>query len=142
MILGQNREQLRRMYVDAWCKQQAGEPVSPLEAMIAEVVAMHPEYHALLKRGENALDKDFLPEQGESNPFMHMGMHISLAEQISTDRPAGIRDTYQKIKNRVGDAHAAEHHMMECLGLALWEAQQQNRPPDETAYLDCLKKLT
>ena len=114
--------------------------MEPLESLIANVIGQHPEYHAMLQ-SEDALEKDFTPEQGQSNPFLHMGMHISLAEQISTDRPAGIRDTYQKIRNKLGDAHAAEHHMMECLGLALWEAQQQNRAPDEQAYLECLKKL-
>ena len=139
MILGQNREQLRRMYVDAWCKQQAGEPVSPLEAMIAEVVAMHPEYHALLKRGENALDKDFLPEQGESNPFMHMGMHIAIREQLSTDRPIGIVDAIRALLARVQDAHEVEHRVMECLGQSLWEAQQAGQAPDEMAYLRCVQ---
>ena len=140
-MFGQDRQRLRRYYLQAWEKQQSGGTMEPLEKLIASVIGQHPEYHTML-RSDDALDKDFTPDKGQSNPFLHMGMHISLAEQISTDRPAGIRDTYQKIKNRVGDAHAAEHHMMECLGLALWEAQQQNRPPDETAYLDCLKKLT
>ncbi len=141
MILGQNREQLRRMYVDAWRKQQAGEPVSPLEAMIAEVVAMHPEYHALLNRGNNALDKDFLPEQGESNPFMHMGMHIAIREQLSTDRPTGIVDAIRALLARVQDAHEVEHKVMECLGQSLWEAQRAGRAPDEAAYLRCVQGL-
>jgi len=142
MILGQSREQLRRMYVDAWRKQQAGEPVSPLEAMIAEVVAMHPEYHALLNRGENALDKDFLPEQGESNPFMHMGMHIAIREQLSTDRPTGIVDAIRALLARVQDAHEVEHKVMECLGQSLWEAQRAGQAPDEMAYLRCVQGLT
>ena len=141
MILGQSREQLRRMYVDAWRKQQAGEPVSPLEAMIAEVVAMHPEYHALLNRGNNALDKDFLPEQGESNPFMHMGMHIAIREQLSTDRPTGIVDAIRALLARVQDAHEVEHKVMECLGQSLWEAQRAGRAPDEAAYLRCVQGL-
>lgn len=139
-MFGQDRQRLRRYYLQAWQKQQTGVAMEPLESLIANVIGQHPEYHAMLQ-SEDALEKDFTPEQGQSNPFLHMGMHISLAEQISTDRPAGIRDTYQKIRNKLGDAHAAEHHMMECLGLALWEAQQQNRAPDEQAYLECLKKL-
>ncbi len=140
MMFGQDRNRLRRYYLEAWEKQQTGTALEPLEALIAGVIGQHPEYHSLL-RSEDALDKDFSPEQGQSNPFLHMGMHISLAEQINTNRPPGIRDAYQKIKEKLGDAHAAEHQMMECLGLALWEAQQQNRAPDETAYLECLKKL-
>ena len=140
-MFGDNREQLRRMYVDAWRKQQAGELVSALEAMIAEVVAMHPEYHALLSQGEDALDKDFLPEQGETNPFMHMGMHIAIREQLSTDRPAGIVDAIRTLLARVQDAHEVEHKVMECLGQSLWEAQRAGQAPDEMTYLRCVQGL-
>jgi len=140
-MFGDNREQLRRMYVDAWRKQQAGGVLSPLEAMIAEVVAMHPEYHALLNQGEDALDKDFLPGQGESNPFMHMGMHIAIREQLGTDRPPGIVDAIRALLAQVQDAHAVEHQVMECLGQSLWEAQRAGRAPDEMAYLRCVQAL-
>jgi len=140
-MFGDNREQLRRMYMDAWRKQQAGEPLSPLETMISEVVGMHPEYHALLDQGEDALDRDFLPEQGESNPFMHMGMHIAIREQLSTDRPAGIIDAIRALLAQVQDAHAVEHQVMECLGQSLWEAQRAGQAPDEQAYLRCVQGL-
>ncbi len=140
-MFGNNREQLRRLYVEAWQKQQASGVLSPLEAMIAEVVAMHPEYHALLNQGEEALDRDFLPEQGESNPFMHMGMHVAIREQLSTDRPAGIVDAIRVLLARVQDAHAVEHQVMECLGQSLWEAQRAGQAPDEAAYLRCVQGL-
>ena len=140
MIFGSDRNRLRQYYLDAWQKRHTGEKMEPLEALIVAVVAQHPEYHALLESGD-ALDQDFTPEQGQTNPFLHMGMHISLAEQIGTDRPAGIRDIHQRLCRKHGDAHSAEHRMMECLGLILWEAQRQNRPPNEEAYLDCLGKL-
>ncbi len=140
-MFGNNREQLRRLYVEAWQKQQASGVLSPLEAMIAEVVAMHPEYHALLNQGEDALDRDFLPEQGESNPFMHMGMHVAIREQLSTDRPVGIVDAIRALLARVQDAHAVEHQVMECLGQSLWEAQRTGQAPDEAAYLRCVQGL-
>lgn len=140
-MFGQDRNQLRQMYLDAWHKHQARQPLTPLEAMIAEVVAMHPEYHALLGTGETALAKDFLPELGESNPFMHMGMHIAIREQLSTDRPAGIVAAVQTLLARLGDGHAAEHQIMECLGQALWEAQRAGQAPDEAAYLRCVQGL-
>jgi len=140
MIFGQDRRELRLHYLRAWRKKQAGEALEPLENLIASVIEQHPEYHAMLG-SEDTLDRDYHPEQGRTNPFLHMGMHIGLAEQIGTDRPPGIREAYQKIRDKLGDAHAAEHQMMECLGLALWEAQRQNRAPDEQAYLECLKKL-
>ncbi len=114
--------------------------MQPLERLIAGIIQQHPEYQPLLN-SDNQLDKDFSGENGETNPYLHMGMHITLAEQLSTDRPPGIRELHQQITRQQGDPHAAEHQMMECLGLTLWEAQQQNRMPDETAYLKCLGKL-
>jgi hypothetical protein len=129
------------MYLDAWQKHQTGALLSPLEAMIAEIVAMHPEYHAMFEKGADALDKDFMPEQGESNPFMHMGMHIAIREQVTTDRPVGIATAYKKLLLRLQDPHEVEHQMMECLGQSLWEAQRNNTAPDETQYLRCVKKL-
>lgn len=140
MIFGNDRGQLRHQYRRAWRKHQAGEPLEPLERLIAGVVAMHPEYHGLLE-SEAALARDFDPEEGQTNPFLHMGMHIALAEQIGTDRPRGIRSIHQRLAQACGSTHEAEHQMMECLGLVLWEAQRANRPPDEKAYLECLKRL-
>jgi len=140
-MFGNDRNQLRQMYLDAWRKHQARQPLTPLEAMIAEVVAMHPEYHALLEKGESALEKDFLPELGESNPFLHMGMHIGIREQLSTDRPAGIKDLHRQLLARMQDTHSVEHEMMECLGRVLWEAQRAGTVPDEQQYLLCLQAL-
>jgi len=139
-MFGQDRNQLRQMYFDAWRKQQSGELMQPLEAMIAGVIALHPEYHALLEQSEDVLDKDFLPETGESNPFMHMGMHIAIREQLATDRPGGIVLAHKKLLLRLQDAHEAEHQIMECLGESLWEAQRSNSAPDESQYLQCVQQ--
>ena len=140
-MFGQDRNQLRQMYIDAWRKHQAGEVMQPLELMIAEIVTMHPEYHDMINAGEDSLDKDFLPEMGESNPFMHMGMHIAIREQISTDRPQGIVTAHKKLLLRLQDPHEVEHQIMECLGRMLWESQQNNVAPDEMQYLHCIQKL-
>ena len=139
-MYGQNRTQMRQFFFSSWRKYQAGEPMQPMESLVAGIIQQHPEYHALLN-SDTELDKDYTGEDGQGNPFLHMGMHITLAEQLSTDRPTGIRDLHQQITRQHGDAHAAEHQMMECLGLVLWEASRQNRTPDETAYLNYLKKL-
>ncbi len=139
-MFGQDRNQLRQMYFDAWRKQQSGELMQPLEAMIAGVIALHPEYHALLEQGEDALDKDFLPEMGETNPFMHMGMHIAIREQLATDRPGGIVLAHKKLLLRLQDVHEVEHQIMECLGESLWEAQRNNSAPDESQYLQCVQQ--
>ena len=140
-MFGQDRNQLRRMYLDAWHKQQARQPLTPLEAMIAEVVALHPEYHGLLKKGDAALDKDFLPELGQTNPFLHMGMHMAIREQLSTDRPSGIVALHRILLTRRQDPHRVEHEMMECLGRVLWEAQRAGIAPDDGQYLQCLQAL-
>ncbi|MDJ0740396.1 MAG: DUF1841 family protein [Gammaproteobacteria bacterium] len=139
-MFGQDREQLRRFFATSWRKRQSGEPLQGLEQLVSQIVEQHPEYHAQLADDEQ-LQRDFTPETGETNPWLHMGMHVSLGEQLGADRPAGVRELYRQIAARHGDAHAAEHAMMECLGLVLWEAQRAGRTPDEAAYLECLKRL-
>lgn len=122
------------MYVDAWQKHRNHQPLQPLEAQIADVIEWHPEYHALFADAENALDKDWLPEGGASNPFLHMGLHLTVRDQVATDRPAGIRSAYQTLLSR-RPAHEAEHQIIECLAEALWNAHRSGLPPDEIAYL-------
>lgn len=139
-MFGQDREQLRRFFLTSWAKRLSGQPLQPLEQLVAEVIAQHPEYHAFLDEAEQ-LQRDFAPEQGETNPWLHMAMHITLGEQLGADRPAGIRSVYQQIVTRFDDHHSAEHAMMECLGVVLWEAQRGSGTPDEQAYLECLQRL-
>lgn len=140
-MFGNDRTQMRRFFTETWRKAKAGEVLIPLEQLISGIIQQHPEYHLLLESPDSSLDKDFLPDGGETNPFLHLGMHISLQEQIGTDRPAGIRQLYQKAVKKAGDGHAAEHQLMECLGRMLWEAQRENRAPDEQAYLQCIQRL-
>jgi hypothetical protein len=135
-----DRDAARRMFVEAWRKRQAGEVLEPIEALIADVVALHPEYHGLLISGEAAVAQEYTPDHGVANPFLHMGMHIALREQVGTDRPAGIAGLYRRAVERRGDPHAVEHEMMECLGEALWRAQRDNAVPDEAAYMECLNR--
>ena len=139
MIFGQDRNELRKMYADAWKKQLAGQPLSPLEAQIAAVVAEHPEYHDALTGAD--LDRDYTPEGGQTNPFLHMGLHLGIREQVATDRPGGIAKIHRALTARHGDLHAAEHRMIDCLAETLWEAQSANRPPDEALYLERLRRL-
>jgi hypothetical protein len=141
MLFGTERNRMRQLFLDAWRKQQQALPMEPLERMIADIELAHPEYHALLAEPEQALEKDFPPEAGESNPFLHMAMHISLREQIGTDRPRGIGGLHQRLTRRLGDVHEAEHRLMECLARMLWEAQVNQRLPDEQAYLECARRL-
>ncbi len=136
-MFGNDRQQLRQMYLDAWHKFQQQLPLTPLEAQIADVVKEHPEYHNML----NSIEQDFLPETGQTNPFLHMGMHLGLREQLSTNRPNGIISIYQSLLKTTRNSHETEHKMMDCLGEAIWTAQRNNSAPDDQSYLKCLKSL-
>jgi hypothetical protein len=139
VIFGQDRGELRKMYADAWQKRVEGLPMSPLEAQIAAVIEQHPEYEDAVTADD--LDRDYTPEGGQTNPFLHMGLHLGIREQVATDRPAGIAVVYRELASRMGDPHAAEHQMIECLAETLWEAQSQNIAPDEARYLERLRRL-
>ena len=141
VFAGQSREQMRRMYLQAWRKFSAKQPLEPLEAQIAAVIAEHPEYLAWIEAGDSALGAEFSPESGRQNPFLHMGLHLAIREQVATDRPQGIQQIHRDIAARLGDVHAAEHAMLELLAEALWEAQRNGRAPDERAYLERLRTL-
>jgi hypothetical protein len=136
----QGRSSLRRMYMEAWRKHREALPVEPVEDQIIRVIEWHPEYADVLEAGDDALEQDYTPESGRTNPFLHMGLHLAIREQVATDRPRGIVDVHRALAQRLGDAHAAEHAMIECLGEALWQAQRSGRAPDETAYLEALRR--
>lgn len=127
------------MFADARRKRIEGLPLSPLEAQIAAVIEQHPEYDAAVSGDD--LERDYMPEGGQTNPFLHMGLHLGIREQVATDRPTGIAKLYRDLASRMGDPHAAEHQMIECLAETLWEAQSQNRAPDEERYLERLRRL-
>ena len=138
MIFGQDRSELRKMYADAWQKQTDNQPMSALETQIAAVIADHPEYQDAVS---NELDKDYTVEGAETNPFLHMGLHLGIREQVATNRPAGIRSEFERLAAKSGDSHTAEHRMIDCLAETLWEAQRAQQPPDEAHYLESLRQL-
>jgi len=115
--------------------------MEPLERLIAAIIAQHPEYHAVLNQPEHHLAKDYHTEPGQTNPFLHMALHISIQEQLSTQRPSGIVELYQRLLEKLKDTHEVEHQMMTCLSEMIWQAQQGQTPPDESQYLACLDKL-
>ncbi|WP_353570583.1 DUF1841 family protein [Candidatus Albibeggiatoa sp. nov. BB20] len=134
----QNRDQMRQFFSTVWQKHQQEQKLEPLETIVRDVMLAHPEYHTQLTDGD--LDKDFLPEMGQTNPFLHVGLHIALHEQLMTNRPIGIRAAYSKAVRKIQDKHEVEHKMMECLAESLWSAQRNRTTPDEQSYLQCLKK--
>jgi hypothetical protein len=140
MIYGNDPAQYRNFFRKAWRKHRERLPLEPLEDMVARIIAAHPEYHALLENPDK-IEQDYTPEAGSTNPFLHMGLHIAIQEQLAADRPAGIRGIYQQLVQRHADPHEAEHRMAECLAESIWEAQRAGAAPDELMYLERLRRL-
>lgn len=134
------RDQVRQFFFEAWGKFRAGQPLTDLEKIAVEHIGRHPEYHAMLEQAERYQDREWLPEMGETNPFLHLSMHLSISEQLSIDQPPGVKTRYSSLAARLGDEHAAQHAVMDCLGEMIWRAQRDNLPPDSAAYLLCLEK--
>jgi len=141
MLFGQDRDQLRGVYVEAWNFYRLGKTLNPLQAQIVAVIEQHPEYHSLLENADRAVSRDYLPELGETNPFLHMGMHLAIQEQIGSDRPAGIRKLYEQLLAKRTDSHDLQHQLMEYLAEMIWQAQRDGELPDEERYIACIKTL-
>ena len=140
-MYGQDRVATREVFFRAWGKYRQQQDLEGVETVIVSVALQHPEYHSLLEHPETSQGQDFLAPGGKENPFLHMGMHIALEEQLSLNQPVGIQTIYQDLLGIIDDAHTAQHRMLACLGEALWQAQQDRCPPDEAAYLECLRRL-
>ena len=139
-MFNQNRQQMRQFYIDVWRKHQNKAVLSPLEAIVSDVISMHPEYHHELLDTDKALHKDYDSDKGQSNPFLHMGLHIGLREQVQADHPSGIKELYMSFREKSQDLHQAEHRMIECMAQALWDAQNKQGLPDDARYLECLRR--
>lgn len=133
-----SRDQVRQFFFDAWAQYRAGRSLNGSEAVALEVILAHPEYHAMLDSPERYLERDYPPELGETNPFLHLSMHLSIAEQLSIDQPAGVRERYQKLLGQRGNAMQAQHEVMDCLAEMIWQAQRSGAAYDAAAYLNCL----
>ena len=135
-----SRDDARRFLVAAWQKRRDRLPATPLETLAADLVTMHPEYQALLDEGDAALAREWTPEDGQANPFLHLSLHLAIAEQLQIDQPPGIRAAFETLAAKRGDVHAALHDILDCLGETLWRAQRDRAPPDGAAYLDCIQR--
>jgi Domain of unknown function (DUF1841) len=134
-----SREEVRDMFYAAWRKYRAGEPLVGIEALALDVILEHPEYHDALSHPERTREKEYTDE---SNPFLHMSLHVALEEQLSIDQPAGIGARFAKLIERHGERHKALHEALECLAETVWRAQREGTAPDAGAYLDCLAART
>jgi hypothetical protein len=140
LFAGESREALRKRYVDAWRRRCEGLPLEPLDAAIADVIELHPEYQSLFTDND-AVERSYTVEDGRINPFLHLGLHLALREQLATRRPAGIVEVHAALCRRLGSVHDTEHRMIDALAETLWEAQRRGVAPDESGYLDRLRRL-
>ena len=137
-----SRDQARQFFIDAWDKSQTGNVLSPLEAIAANLVGMHPEYHAVLESGEAAIARDWTPEMGESNPFLHLSLHMAIEEQLSIDQPPGIRGAFEFQCLRLQDRHAALHVVLDSLAETIWRSQREGTPLDGAGYVAAVRNKT
>ncbi|MCB1915798.1 MAG: DUF1841 family protein [Rhodocyclaceae bacterium] len=134
-----SREQARRFFVDSWRKHRDKQVLTPQETIAIRLVEMHPEYHELLADEQSVL-RDFAPEDGQINPFLHLSLHLAIEEQLSIDQPPGLRAAFEQAAARRGDRHDALHDVLECLGETLWQAQRNGTPPDGASYVACVRR--
>jgi hypothetical protein len=140
-IFNPTREEVRRFFCNTWKKKTEDHILTPMETLASDWMVQHPEYHTSLANPEDAVAQDYAPERGETNPFLHLSMHLSISEQISIDQPLGIKAIAEKLTKKLGSEHEAQHAMMECLGQVMWEAQREGQPLSPEKYLEALQKL-
>jgi hypothetical protein len=140
MLFNPSRDEARSFLFESWRKRRSGALLTPLEDLAAQLIAKHPEYFAVLENPEQSQDRDYIPEQGETNPFLHLMMHLTIEEQISIDQPPGIRAHFVRLTQKLESEHDAQHRMMECLSEMIWQAQRDRTQPDAALYFDCLAK--
>jgi hypothetical protein len=135
-----SRDQVREFFFETWRRYRTGKPLEGAQTLAIEAILLHPEYHPVLDAPQRYAEQEYFPELGETNPFLHLSLHVALAEQLSIDQPIGIRARFEQLLTRCGDRHAALHEALECLAEMVWRSQRDGTPPDGAAYLDCLAR--
>jgi hypothetical protein len=139
-VFNPSREEVRRFLFNTWRKHKAGELLTALESMALDAIFLHPEYHSILDDEDRYIEQDYLPEFGDVNPFLHLSLHLAVAEQISIDQPPGIRAAFERLRTKAGDEHQALHTLLDCLAETIWQAQRNGTSPDPAVYRDCLAR--
>ena len=143
-LFNPSRDEVREFFFDAWAKFKAQKPLTDLEKLGLGVMHMHPEYHAILDSPAQFKHQEYFPEFGETNPFLHMSLHLSILEQISINQPIGISAIYEKLKlkhqNELGFEQNAQHDILECLAEVIWQAQRNHTDLDAAQYLQLMQQ--
>ena len=140
LMFNPSRDQSRQFFIDTWAKFQRHDVLSPLEEKTAAIIAHHPEYHRVLQNPESFVTTDWRPEAGDVNPFLHLGFHLAIQEQLDIDQPIGIRAIHAQLAAKHDDEHEAIHEILECLGETLWQSQRTGQALDGTLYLQLLRQ--
>ncbi len=140
MMFNPSQADVRKFFCELWKKHREHLVLTPLEVIALDWVLEHPEYHPDLEDAEKALAQDYSVEDGRTNPFLHLSMHLAIAEQLSIDQPQGIKAAFEQLANRKNSLHEAAHKIMECLGEIVWQSQRSGLPPDGQAYIDCIQR--
>ncbi len=135
-----SREQARRFFFETWQRYRANEPLEGAARTALEVILLHPEYHPMLEDPGRNLDRDWGPDSGENNPFLHLSLHLAIEEQLAMGQPFGLREVFDALVTSSRDAHEARHVLLECLGETLWRAQRAGGALDTQAYLECARR--
>ncbi len=131
---------VRRFFCSVYAKALSGQPLEAIETIASLWIDEHPEYHGELSDIDAALQSMGLVEEGKTNCFLHLSMHLSITEQCSIDQPRGIRQAVELLTHRCDSLHDAHHAAMDCLGKMVWESQRAGRPPDGQSYVACVQR--
>ena len=138
-LFNPSRDQVRQFFFDAWAKYKKQQVLTDLEAIALQVMQMHPEYHLVLDTPDRYMEQAYFPEMGETNPFLHMSLHLSVLEQVAINQPIGIAEVYQALKMKHGNEADAQHDLMDCLAESIWQAQRNGQPPNAETYMHCMQ---
>ena len=136
-MLSQDRFKQREFLANSWQKHINDQISEPLEIQLALIIQKHPEYHALI----NDINLEYFPEQGKTNPFLHINLHLTLQDQLALNQPIGINDIYKKLIAIHSDTHEVEHMMMECIAEMIFNSQKNHTTLNQDNYLVNLKNL-
>jgi hypothetical protein len=143
MLYQPTQADVRRFFCSVYAKAIDNVALEAIETIASLWIDEHPEYHADLENEDAALlnlSQIVNTDDGKTNPFLHLSMHLTLSEQCSIDQPRGIRQAIELLTARLDSLHDAHHIAMECLGQMIWDAQQNKQALDGQAYVEAVQR--
>jgi hypothetical protein len=143
MLYQPTQADVRRFFCAVYAKAGNNSALEAIETIASLWIEEHPEYHPDLRDVDAALvnlNQVITTDNGKTNPFLHLSMHLTITEQCSIDQPRGIRQAVELLTARLDSLHDAHHVVMECLGQMIWDAQQNKQAPDGQAYVEAVQR--